>query len=331
MKDLIIKENNYRREMLETVEPYLAKRKTEFGVCREPGRELYCACFRAEHAAGTVLISHGFTETAEKYGEAVYYFLKNGYHVYMPEHCGHGHSYRLAEDPSLVHVDSYRRYVEDLLAVAKLAAREQPDLPLYLFGHSMGGGVAAAALAGEPNLFCRAVLSSPMIRPSTGGVPWPLAKLTASALCLLGKKKSYVPGQHAFDGKETFADSAATSLERFTFYQEKRNREPLYQMSGASCGWLREAGRLNRFLRGRAWKMIETPLLIFQAGQDTFVSAPEQDRFAALVQKTGRTTAQLVRVPEARHEIYNSPDGTIGPYWEKIFRFLDVREAADGA
>mgnify|MGYP000046069714 FL=1 len=29
---------------------------------------------------------HGFTEAAPKYDEMIYYFLKAGYHVYMPEH-----------------------------------------------------------------------------------------------------------------------------------------------------------------------------------------------------------------------------------------------------
>lgn len=38
---------------------------------------------------GVVVISHGFTESAVKYDEVAYYFLKEGYHVYIPEHCGH--------------------------------------------------------------------------------------------------------------------------------------------------------------------------------------------------------------------------------------------------
>ena len=57
--------------------------------------------------------------TGKKYKEIVYYFIKEHFHVYLPEHCGHGKSYRLVEDPSLVYVDSYHRYVEDLLFVAR--------------------------------------------------------------------------------------------------------------------------------------------------------------------------------------------------------------------
>ena len=81
--------------------------------------------------------------------------------MYIPEHCGHGRSYRLVEEPSLVHVDSYKRYVADLLFVARTAKKEHKNLKLYLFGHSMGGGIAAAAVAAKPKLFERLVLSSP--------------------------------------------------------------------------------------------------------------------------------------------------------------------------
>ena len=78
------------------------------------------------------------TETSEKYKELIYYFLRGGYHVYIPEHCGHGHSYRLVEDPSLVHVDCYKRYVADLLFVARTAKKEHKNLNLYLFGAFYG-------------------------------------------------------------------------------------------------------------------------------------------------------------------------------------------------
>lgn len=63
----------------------------------------------------------------------------------MPEHCGHGRSYRMCSDTgdlSLVHVD-------DLLFVSRRAA-EFPELPVCLYGHSMGGGIAAAAAAQAP-------------------------------------------------------------------------------------------------------------------------------------------------------------------------------------
>ena len=77
-----------------------------------------------ENPHAVVMLSHGFIENAEKYKEIAYYFAKEGFSVYLPEHCGHGFSYRLTEDESLVHLDSFERYVEDFIFVTKKAKEE---------------------------------------------------------------------------------------------------------------------------------------------------------------------------------------------------------------
>ena len=325
MEDFIIKEETFAKFMEDTVEPFLAGRRKELRITREADKELYCVCYDADEPKGTVVISHGFTETAEKYPEPIYYFVKHGYNVCQPEHCGHGRSYRLVEDLSLVYVDRYERYVTDLLAAAEEAKQAHPQLPLFLFGHSMGGGIAAAALSRQPELFARAVLSSPMIQPLTGTTPWPVAKFLAKLLCLMGKAKEYVPGGHAFDGKERFEDSASTSRERFVYYQKKRNAEPLFQMNAASCGWVNETARLNRYLMGEGWKQIQTPLLIFQAQDDTFVSSAAQDRFAEKVKAAGKVSVKMLRVDGTKHEIFNSDDKVLQNYWTEVLSFLEKK------
>ena len=323
MENFVIKEMAFAKFMEDTVEPFLAGRRKEFWIPREADKALYCVCYHADDPRGTVIISHGFTETAEKYLEPIYYFVKNGYNVYQSEHCGHGRSYRLVEDLSLVYVDRYERYVNDLLAAAEAAKQAHPQMPLFLFGHSMGGGIAAAALSLQPELFAGAVLSSPMIRPLTGNIPWPVAKLLAKFLCCMGKAKQYVPGAHAFDGKECFEDSAATSRERFAYYQKKRNAEPLFQMNAASCGWLNETARLNRYLMSEGWKRIKTPLLIFQAQNDTFVSSAEQVRFAEKIKAAGKVPVERLPVDSTKHEIFNSEDRVLQDYWKEILTFLE--------
>lgn len=326
MFDQILKEENYRQAMDETVVPYLEERKKVVYLKRDEDRRLYCACYTADEPAGTMVISHGFTESEEKYKETIYYFLKNHFHVYMHDHCGHGHSYRLVDDYSLVHVDSYARYIKDLLAVAHLAQREHPDQKLYLYGHSMGGGVGAAALAARPELFTKAVLSSPMIRPITSNVPWTAAKWISWLLCHLGRSEAYVPGGHPFDGKETFEESPATCRERYDYYQKKRKTEKIYQMNSASYGWLYGAAQLNSYLRKDAVKKIQTPILLFQSENDTFVVGSEQEYFVKKINEAGLTTARIVKVPGTKHEIFNSSTEVLEGYWKEILNFLAGQE-----
>ena len=123
--------------------------------------------------------------------------------------------------------------MNDFLYVAKMAVKENPGLPVFLYGHSMGGGLAAAEAAQEPELFTKVVLSSPMIRPATGNILWPVAKQIAFGACQQGKGAEYVVGQHPYEGRENFENSSSTCKVRFEYYQDKKEKEPLFQTNGA--------------------------------------------------------------------------------------------------
>jgi lysophospholipase len=220
-------------------------------------------------------------------------------------------------------VDDYQRYVNDFLYVAKMAAKENPGLPVFLYGHSMGGGLAAAEAAQEPELFTKVVLSSPMIRPATGNILWPVAKQIAFGACQQGKGAEYVVGQHPYEGRENFENSSSTCKVRFEYYQDKKEKEPLFQTNGASYSWLYQAGRLNRYLQRKAWKQIQAPVLIFQSAEDHLVSKPEQVRFVVKLARRGLTSGTMIIVPGTKHEIYGSGSRILRGYWKRIFAFLE--------
>lgn len=303
----IIQENEYFDVMKNEVESYLKAH------CRDgyiPGAEdiyhgkngitgkIHVQRYLAENPVGVVVISHGFTEGAPKYDEMVYYFLQAGYHVYLPEHMGHGQSYRLTA---------------------------HPDLPLNLFAHSMGGAIGAIAAAWEPSLFHKVILSSPMIKPLTGGVPWLLIVLIAHAECLLGKEESYVLGQKPYDGSDTFENSAGTSQPKFIRYNNLRKETKSLQTSAPSYGWLKASIKMSWYLRYYGWKKLQSPLLIFQAEKDDFVSVRALKKFATKIKKHGAAPCEYVYMPGTKHEIYCGGDGIMGDYWDKIEKFLEEK------
>ncbi len=328
MKTALIREENYSSTMKEIVEPWLADRRTVLWACRGTGQRIYCERYLAEEAHGVVLISHGFTESAAKYEESVWYFLHEGYHVYIMEHCGHGRSYRLVEDLSLVHVDSHLRYIGDLLAVARMARKDidrlakGAPLPLYLFGHSMGGGIALAAAAREPELFQKLVLSAPMIRPRTDPFPFGVTLVGSAALCAIGMGKDYCPGHHPYEGKEDFAESASSSFARFDYYQDIKAANPLFQTSGASIGWLRAATQLYEELHNRSVREGQMPALLFRAVQDSAVDIEAQAQYVRERNQWNPGSTDFLCVPGSKHEIYNSPDAMVRVFWEDLFDFL---------
>ena len=186
----IIQEDNFADIMKDEVEPYLYAHCRECYItgAKEPERrekngKLHVKFYETDRPKGVIIISHGFTEGAQKYDEMIYYFLKAGYHVCMPEHMGHGLSYRLTEDPSLVHIDIWKRFVRDFLKVCHVVKEQYSELPLFLFAHSMGGAIGTIAAAWETELFQKIILSSPMIRPLTGSIDKSAAVSALYPLC----------------------------------------------------------------------------------------------------------------------------------------------------
>lgn len=314
---------DYKTQMEQVIEPFLNKYRKEFWLEREEGKKVFCLRFRRKSPKGVVVISHGFTENEEKYKENIYRFLKKNYTVYFMEHCGHGRSYRLVEDWSLVHVDRFERYVADFLMLAHLAKVENPKYPLYLFGHSMGGGIAAAAVAREPDLFDKVVLSSPMIRLYTGKIPYHDARLLAKSCCMTGKAEQYVAGYEPYRGPGTLEHSSSMRQDQYDYYQEIRSREQMFQTNAPSYGWMYETDRLYRYLRKYAAKNIRIPVLLFQAEQEHLVSKRAQKRFIVRLRKAGLTSAKLVHVRGSRHEAFNATEGIREAFWRRVFRFLE--------
>ncbi len=326
---MVIADSEYPAVMKEQVEPWLdAHRQVQYPE-REKGHPIYCAFYTIDGPAkGIVLVAHGFTETADKYLEVIYYFMQMGYQVCALDQCGHGRSYRLVQgDLSLVHVDRYERYVLDLRFVAELAKKAWPGLPLYLYAHSMGGGIGGVLTAAAPDLFEKVILNAPMIRPKTGGVPWELALGVVDVCCLAGRQKSYVITHHPFvPHSEKFETCASSCRERFEYYQEKRENNPLFQMNGASNEWLRQAGRMERYLLRDAPAKIKTPILLFQAEDDQCVVNEIEDRFANAVNENcpdrEEPRVSLRRVLDTKHEIFNAHADVLESYWDEIGAFF---------
>ena len=104
------------------------------------------------------MISHGFSEFAEKYNEVIYYFLQHGCSVYILEHRGHGYSEREVSDDQKVYIRDFEDYIKDLDCFMK-KMNYRMERHRILFAHSMGGAVAARYIEEHPKVFERAILS----------------------------------------------------------------------------------------------------------------------------------------------------------------------------
>lgn len=86
-----------------------------------------------------VQIAHGMSETADRYEYFAKRLTKNGYIVYINDHRGHGKTAKHLDNVGyLAEKDGFKCLVEDMNTLTNIIKDENKDLPIYLFGHSMG-------------------------------------------------------------------------------------------------------------------------------------------------------------------------------------------------
>ncbi len=243
------------------------------------GKPLYYEYFLADHSVGSIVLVHGCSEFTKKFYEAAFYFLNQGYNVFMYDQRGHGLSFRMAEPVQLVHVDRFEDYVKDLACFIQKIVLPLESRPLYLYSHSMGGAVSALLLAQYDFPIQRAVFSAPMIRPIVRNVPDWLAR---SSIALMGrvigwKKRIWIARD--FDPNRAYNPELDPSEARYTYYLGMRCADERYQSTPLSLGWNRGALCIYRKVLRQA-KKIHIPVLLLSAQKDRIVRNDYQEKFA---------------------------------------------------
>lgn len=320
-----ISENNIIDFFTHEGKAFLDARRSAGRLAVARGKELYYELYQEPSALrkprGLLVLCHGYTETCTKYHELIYYFLCQGYSVLAYDHRGHGRSFREVKNPHKIHVEDFDAdYVGDLDHMVQQVARKKfPELPLFLYGHSMGGCIAARYLELYPEIFSRCILSSPMFGIKAGGVPTSFMLFLSHFMKRIGQGERYTLGQHDYLPDEIFEKSATTSHARFDRYNELRKATKEFQLGGGDYAWL----YTSLHAAARAISPVETakikvPVLLFEAEHDVYVP---HTRIAAF-----RNNLPGVRYHTWRgtkHEIYNSPDRVVKAYCREIFQFLE--------
>ena len=314
-------EENYADDMKNTVEPYLAAHGGKSNFASWDGHTIGFERYLCETPAASVVISHGFTESAEKFREMSFYFLHMGYNVFAIDHRGHGCSFRYNSDPNTVCIESFDEYIDDLHTfVNKVVKPASAGLPLFLYSHSMGGAVAVQYLQEHPGVFDKAVLSAPMISPRTAGMPHAITNVLTKGFMAVGRANKPVIGSKGFDPLRTYENSHDTSKARFDYYHAKRCADMSLQTANPSNRWVSEAIRVTRLnLDPVRCKKISCPVLLCQPEEDTSVYSDAEDRFIVLV-----PDGRIERFKNCKHEIYMSVDETMKAYLDEIRAFYQA-------
>lgn len=113
-----------------------------------------------ENAQKVVCIVHGLGEHSGRYAHVAAAFNQSGISVYAMDIRGHGRSHGKRG-----HSKNYGLLMGDIEEFLKTARAEYTDLPLYLYGHSMGGNlVANYMIRMNTNELSGFILTSPWFR-----------------------------------------------------------------------------------------------------------------------------------------------------------------------
>jgi len=93
-------------------------------------------------AKAVVQIAHGAAEHSLRYARLAEYLAGNGYVVYANDHRGHYMTAGSLENAGKAGPDGWNGMVRDVKQLTDLVKKENPGLPVFLFGHSMGSFLA---------------------------------------------------------------------------------------------------------------------------------------------------------------------------------------------
>ncbi|WP_293915440.1 alpha/beta hydrolase [Deinococcus sp.] len=247
------------------------------------GLALHGAQFPAHSERGAVLLCHGYAEHHGRYGRLIQALNGAGLSVYTYDQRGHGQS------PGLRAVVDLNHLVEDHLKAR--AALSGLSVPVFAFGHSMGGLITATSALRDPRGLAGVILSSPallvgedepaLLKTLSGVLGKLLPRLPVTALAsgglsrIAGEVSAYDNDPQVYRGKVP-ALTAATML--------RLSRAVMAGLPG--------------------WRL---PTLLLHGGADTIADVRGSRRFAAEAgdAQTPRPTVEYLEVEGGYHELYN--------------------------
>lgn len=229
-----------------------------------------------------VLVVHGWSEHAGRYGWLGPRLRDAGLATYVADLRGHGRS-----GGRRVHLSRFSQLLGDLQAFRRVV-RARADVPQVLLGHGFGGLVVLRYLETQPAVPpAAAVISGPLLGHAHPGALW-----TRVAERLLGD---------LWPGLTLPTDVDIEHLSRDAASNARYRADPAVQRR-MTLGARREIQWAQRAVAADAAR-VESPVLFLLAGEDRIVDAAAARALAGSL----RTTAVVRWYGEMYHEVLNDP------------------------
>lgn len=249
------------------------------------GQSLYYQYWEPEgKVKACIFIIHGLHEYSGRYSHLASFLTKEGYAVYGLDFPGHGKS-----DGLRSFVESYRDFIEPMETYLQRIQSWQPDLPVFLLGHSMGGVLAAAFLTDHPNQVAGAVLSGSLVK-----VPDYVSDFTLQ----IGKILSAVLP------KVRLVEIEKEAISRDPAVVKAYLEDPLVFTGKTTARISNEINHAINLLERNGSKITE-PILLLHGSEDRLCDPSWSQYLHDLVSSPDK---QLIIYDGLYHEVYNEPE-----------------------
>ncbi len=261
---------------------------------------------------GIVQIAHGMAEHIGRYDDFARFLASNGFIVCGNDHLGHGKSVNDASELGFIaEKDGDKRLVDDMHILTKIMKKKYPDLPYFLFGHSMGSFCARVYTAHFADELSAVIYCGTGELPSAVSVAQPLV----NSLCeKFGPSKRVEALGDIFNTVTnlSFADKSS-QLEWLSKNPENREKYANDELCGFTftIGAYRDLFALANEASSKEWASLipsELPILIISGALDPIgLNGKGVISVSDNLVLAGKDPT-VILYPGDRHEILNEED-----------------------
>lgn len=245
------------------------------------GVELFYRLDDAKNPKANIIINHGFAEHLGRYDYVANRLVAAGYNVLRYDLRGHGQTKGIKG-----HISSYENFIDDADAMVDLMKVNNPGLPNYMLGHSMGGLVTTLYGIKYPKKIEGQILSG----AANGKIP-EASTLKAKGLSVLAK----------ITPKLQITNPVNNDISSVEQVVEDYLNDPLV-LKSASINFF------NEFLNNATNEVLNNlnkyslPVLILHGEEDAIVPSSISESFYNIIKSTDK---EIHIYPDLYHEIFN--------------------------
>ncbi|PAV15486.1 lysophospholipase [Pyrrhoderma noxium] len=268
---------------------------------------------------GILVFLHGFIEHIGRYSHVFPHWSSRGFHVFAFDQRGFGqtasHPTNKSPDSSYAKT-SGEHQLEDAEWAVKTAKEhfssgEQggEELPVFVMGHSMGGGVVLDFATKTKSQIAGIIASSPLILQTTAAPK--IARWVGGKVSLL-TPYSTVPAQVKAEHLSKDEESNQSYL-----------KDPLIKQKGSLKGISDMLNRGEELLQSlyKSWPE-HVPLLIVHGTGDKVTSHAASQRFHDVVPARDK---RISKYDDGYHELHNEPNGVKDRFIDECISWVEAR------